>query len=1165
MSSDSDPIDKLVASVLDGQTVDWAGAESNATDEKEHLSLAALQDVSRIAQFNRELQRSGHARASARETAASGVDSSSLFRWGHLEVHELVGRGSYGEVYRATDTHLERQVALKLRRVEAAGQSDDSRFLVEARDLARVRHPNVIVVYGADVHDEQIGFWTDLIQGQTLAAHLEDQGPLGEEEIILIGLDLCRALSAVHAAGLVHGDVKATNAMIEKGGRIVLMDFGAARPWGKSGSDGRVFGSPLTMAPEILAGAAPTPAADLYSLGALLYQLASGRPPFTAQSLAELRTSHQEGSRPQLSELRPDLTAAFVAVIEHALDGDPERRYRTAAEMESALEAAKAPPAVKRFSLPAETDLLIGREAELAELERTIEGGSRLVTLLGPAGMGKTRLAVHHGWRVLDRWSGGVWFCDLSEARHLDGIAAAVAGSLAVPLGRDDAVELLGRAIAGRGPCLVVLDNFEQVVDLAGVTVGRWLELAAAAHFIVTSRERLKVRGEVVQVVEPMPVESGIGLFAERARQVDPGREFSGAAVESVRELVGLVDGLPLAIELAAARITVMTPAEIVVRMRDRFRVLGGGRTPRGSDRGAGKRHATLQAAIDGSWELLEPWEQAAFAQCSVFQGGFTLAAAENVLDLTAWPGAPWVVDVVQALVDKSLLRAWSPAAGGGARNGEARIGMYLSLQEYARGRLRELGAKAEDLAETRHGRWYARYGTDEAIAALERRGGIERGRRLEMEMENLVAACQRAVRRGDAETAVAALRAASSVFGRRGPHATAVALAKEVVAMPLASRDQVMALGCLSRAQRVSGDPDGALASVEAALATSRDIGDRHSEGEALGNLAGLLQQMGRMDEARAHFETAILIHREVGDRLDESIGLHGLGVQHLLQGRMAEARSCLESAVAIAREIGGRGRGAISLGSLAIVAAEQGRMDEARKLYEEALAINRETGDREGESNDLNNLANLLSDQGFLAEARAHYETSLTICREIGDRRLEGIVLGNLGTIEQEEGRSAEARARFEAALAIAREMSSRRSEGYALGHLGLLCREEGRREESRMHFDAALAIARELSNPRMEGITLSGLASLLGDEGRFEEARAAFARGEEALLEVGEQTALGSLHCSRAEMERRAGDSAAASTALRRAEALATEVGATPGSQLRRKLALLADGAP
>ena len=348
--------------------------------------------------------------------------------------------------------------------------------------------------------------------------------------------------------------------------------------------------------------------------------------------------------------------------------------------------------------------------------------GARLLTVLGPGGTGKTRFVVRYGWTWLGDRSGGIHFCDLSEATSLDGVFNAVAVALGVPLGGGDPAAQLGHAIAGRGRCLVVLDNFEQVVEQAPLTVGRWLDRAADATFIVTSRERLHLSGEEIFPTEPLPLgKEAIELFAARAKAQRPEFEVNDANRGEVAEVVRLLDGLPLAIELAAARVGMLTPAQLVERMRNRFQLLAGVRGPVA-------RRATLRAAIDWSWDLLAPWEQAALAQCSVFEGGFTLHAAEAVLDLSVWSEAPATMDIVQALLDKSLLRLWM---GNDQRRydiDEPHFGMYVSIHEYARARL---GEPARGAAQARHGRFFAGFGSDEAIAALLHHRGIKRRRAL--------------------------------------------------------------------------------------------------------------------------------------------------------------------------------------------------------------------------------------------------------------------------------------------------------------------------------------------------------------------------------------------------------------------------------------------------
>jgi hypothetical protein len=303
--------------IADGRPVDWeappAGREASG-------AWASLQSIAAV--------------ASAHRTAALEAEPGVLFRWGTLQALERLGEGSFGEVFRCWDSDLQREVALKLRR--EGSEEGALRFLAEARRLARVRHPNVLVVHGAAEHHGRVGMWTDLVRGETLEGRLSAGGTLGAEEAALMGCELCRALAAVHAAGLVHGDVKASNVMREEGGRIVLMDFGAASERDAAAAGARA-GTPLGMAPEVLAGASPTPQSDVWSLGALLYRLVSGRHPAAAADLDQLLALHAAGDATPLRDLCPDLPEPFVAAVERALAADAAARFASAGAFERAL------------------------------------------------------------------------------------------------------------------------------------------------------------------------------------------------------------------------------------------------------------------------------------------------------------------------------------------------------------------------------------------------------------------------------------------------------------------------------------------------------------------------------------------------------------------------------------------------------------------------------------------------------------------------------------------------------------------------------------------------------------------------------------------------------------------------------------------------------------
>jgi predicted ATPase/class 3 adenylate cyclase/Tfp pilus assembly protein PilF len=816
-----------------------------------------------------------------------------------------------------------------------------------------------------------------------------------------------------------------------------------------------------------------------------------------------------------------------------------------------------------RHSLPAERDAFVGRSEELHDLAARLDEGERLVTVLGMGGTGKTRYVRRYGWTWLGDWPGGVYFCDLSEARSLDGIVSGVAGALDVPLGKDDPVVQLGHAIAGRGKCLVILDNFEQVCEHAQATVGRWLERAASASFMVTSRERLLIPGEHVMPLEPLPTDgAGVELFVVRAQAQRPDFMLTPANEPAVREIVTLLDGLPLAIELAAARTRMLSPEQLLVRLRDRFQILVGAR-------GVQARQSTLRAAIDWSWTLLAPWEQAALAQASVFVGGFTLEAAESVLDLSAWPEAPRAMDVVQALLDKSLLRTWTPGAGQRLAIDEPYFGMYVSIHEYAAEKLRVVGAlpdgaggaAAERAAFERHGRHFARLGSEETIAALDTHGGAARHHALALELENLVAACRRAVGRADGPTAAATFAAASSVLLLKGPLFLAAELGTQVLGLgTLTPADRARALQVHANALRLAGRMDEARKDCEEALVLARQVGNRRLEGSVLANLGVVSARQGRMEEALRHFEEGLAIHREVGNRGAEGSVLGNLGLTHAMLGHVDESlRQHLES-LAIHREVGNRRTEGSVLSSLASLHRRQGRMAEALRYYQEALAIARALGHRGSEGAVLSDLGSVHANEGRPEEARRHYQEGLAIHREVGNRVFECVLLGSLGLLDAMEGRVDEALRHDHGCLALARAIGNRHQEGATLSNLGSLHAGQGRMQEALCHYQAGLAIHRDVGNRGDAGATLGGLGLLHAMQGRMEEAREALAEGEALLRTINDRVRLGQLHCQRGECERLAGDVAAARAQLAGAEALAQELAVGPNSELGRAIAKL-----
>ncbi|HKQ18557.1 MAG TPA: protein kinase [Candidatus Eisenbacteria bacterium] len=357
-----DPLDQASDSISDGQSVDWELTESKTLgDERARARVRALKGLERIAAYNRNLQ--------GADRTGPSVSTAPPPPWGQLTPLELASAGRSGEVWRAWDAWLQREVALKFLFAPEGGSLEDSALLAEARALARVRHPGVVAVHGISSHDDRVGMWMEFLTGTTLEAEIQRRGPLPPVDVARVGLDACRALEAVVAAGLVHRDIKPANVVLEPGGRTVLADFGLGRrlafadrePWNSSGT-------PLFMAPELLAGEQATPRSDIYALGVTLRWALTGRSPFRARNLEELRQEAGVGPSATLRSERPHAPAALVRAIDRAMSPRAEARYASAAALAGDLEKVVGDPRRRAMRLAgaASAILLIGAVALLA-------------------------------------------------------------------------------------------------------------------------------------------------------------------------------------------------------------------------------------------------------------------------------------------------------------------------------------------------------------------------------------------------------------------------------------------------------------------------------------------------------------------------------------------------------------------------------------------------------------------------------------------------------------------------------------------------------------------------------------------------------------------------------------------------------------------------------
>lgn len=745
--------------------------------------------------------------------------------------------------------------------------------------------------------------------------------------------------------------------------------------------------------------------------------------------------------------------------------------------------ADAARPRRRHLALPASR--FIGREGELVAIAGLLRGGERLVTLWGPAGMGKTRLALELASRWAEAQAGeAVWLCELTACRDLRAVCGAVARAIGaqVAAGRREAtlVERIGRALATEGPALLVLDNLEHVLEQTAPALDAWVRAAPELRFLATSRERTRLAGEISYELGPLglPAEgstersAAVALFLDRAaahRASAPPPPPGDEHLADVAALVRRLEGIPLAIELAAAREGVLGVRGLLARLGSRLDLLAG------AARGREARQATLRSAIEWSWDLLDDRERRALACCSAFHGPFTLAAAAAVL---AEPDAA-VIDRIEALRDKSLLRAAPPRSDGATR-----FALYEVVRELAAEKLAERGER--EAAIERHAAFYLAAG-EAAAADFERRGALDALNHIAGDLEELLAVAEgalalatapRAGASAAAERALRALCAIEPVLSTRGPFGAQLELLDRALAAAeaLAAEPRVVAraLAARGRARRLRGQAEAALEDLERARAQAAALG-----AEAL--LSGILADLGvlhhgrrDMERARDHYAQALALHRALGDRRAEGRVLGNLGALHHDERREAEAAAYYEHAIAIAAEIGdGRMEGIFSTNA-GLLEQERGAPAQARRRYERAAAILGEVGDLRLLAITLGNLGALHHEEGRLADARACHGRAVGLLREVGDRRSEGIALCRLGAALASVGAVDEARRAIEPAERLLAQLGdepdvelARVASGFVDLALAQAARRAGRGEEAAAHAGAArrrIARARE-----------------------------------------------------------------------------------------------------
>ena len=929
-------------------------------------------------------------------------------RFGSYQILERLGAGGMGEVYRARDTRLEREVAIKTLSLEFCSQPEAlSRFEQEARSACALNHPNIVTIYELGNVDGTRYISMELVTGETVR-ELLGSGPIPFRKAVAIAAQIADALAKAHTIGIVHRDLKPENLMVSGDAIAKILDFGLAKLLAvKSTTEadastsiterGILLGTVGYMSPEQATGGEIDFRSDQFSFGSVLYEMVTGLPAFQKKTHAETMAAILRDDPERLGSRTLQAPPPFLWIVERCLAKDPKERYASthdlardlAAVRDRLAEASTRPAESRPNNLPVQRTAFIGREHEATALRQLLRRADvQLITLTGPGGIGKTRLALQVATETAAEFPAGVCFVPLSAVSDHGLIASTIAQALGVrEIGNQSPQENLKEYVRGLDqPMLLLLDNFEHLVSAAPV-IAQLLTTGPKLKIAVTSQAPLHVYGEHEFPVPPLvlpdlksipPIEEltrlpAVALFVERAQAVKREFALTKENAPAVAAICARLDGLPLAIELAAARIKLLSPSAMLVRLESRLSLLTGGA------RDLPTRQQTLRSTVDWSYGLLNAAEQTLLRRLSVFIGGCTLEGVEAVCDTKGDLGLD-ILDGMASMVDKSLAQQVEEAS-------ETRFLMLNTIREYALERLGE----SDDEAKTRraHAAYYlvlAEEGAEDVVANPE---WLDR---FEVEHDNFRLALDYLIKTGEAEWG---LRLGAALFRfwetrehlKEGRDAIARLLAMEGTSTRPKLRARLLFAAAVLAGEQ--GDYGSARELLEESLDICIALNDNRGVAVALNARAVNARDRGKLAEASSLFERCVGIWKDLGDTADIARALSNLANVTKLQGDYARATSLYDECLTMFRKAGDGAGAAWTLNYQGDVAREKADLVSARSFCEQSLAAFRELRDGWGIASALSDLANLNSDQGNDAEARRLYGESIRMFQELGHKR--------------------------------------------------------------------------------------------------------------------------------------------------------------------------------
>jgi predicted ATPase len=952
-----------------------------------------------------------------------------------------------GEVYRGLDTKLDRLVALKVLPRQVTGDPDRfRRFQQEARAASSLNHPHILVVHDIGEIDGCPFIVTELVEGLTLRQAM-DQQAIGVREALDLGTQIASALAAAHARGIVHRDIKPDNIMVRPDGYLKVLDFGLAKlsmPAGTADETGFltdigvVLGTPEYMSPEQAAGQPVDFRSDQFSFGVLMYELLSARRPFRRDSSVLTAAAVITDTPEPLARVCPGLPPPLWWAIERCLAKRSGERYETTdqlyrdlATIQGRLSDAQpaARPSLPAANLPAASTNLIGRDADAAAVCALLARSDvRWVTLTGPGGVGKTRLATHVARTMSDVFAGATYFVPLAGVADADQLVSTLSRTFDTRLdGGEPFLTVLARHLRALGaPMLLILDNFEHLAA-AAVHVAELVERCPMVKVLASSRARLNISAEHEFEVVPLSLPDArhvrraeavadvpaVRLFVERARSVRAGFVLTDENAAAITGICLTLDGLPLAIELAAARVRMLPPEALLARLAGKSLSLDGGA------RDLPARQQTLRATIDWGYELLSPAEQRLFRRLGVFMGGWTLEAAEAICDAREDLGVD-VFDGISSLVDKSLVRSVE------AELSEPRFTMLSTIREYA---LERLEASGESAATRKAHAAYCLVlaedaGSDAAAQAA------------------WIAQCQ-------------------------AEHANLRVAIDYLIDVPNADWAMRLSTALLPFWQARAWLHEGREA-LTRALSLASDTEVSPIRARALFALGTIAYPMGEPELCEALSARALALYRTLGDRHGQAVALNAMGVAYHRLQRYEDARRVFGESVSIWRELGREQATVRTLANLASVAFDAGDADGAIALYRETRDQCDGSGDAAGAAWAINGEARVEHFRNRHITAVALYEDALHRFERIQDDWGAGDSLLSLGLMAGESGDPATARQRLRRALEIFRRVGDVRGTVRVIEAVAHLSAHEGQAERALTLAGAAAAARRALGTP-------------------------------------------------------------------------------------------------